>query len=158
MRAPSLAFLLAVIFAAAVAGASACTTMTPPERFLVVHEGGSELKAITPEESKLWLRDFDDDDRGGLAFWVDALRKDFKDNRGYVILSEAEVKDAGGTPGHEIVLETTIHGRPVRELLALFVYGGLWGDTIRVVEYVAEKEAFDKEVDAVRKSLATIER
>ena len=147
-------FLLAL---AAVLASSACVTMQPPDRFLVVDEGGTYLKAITPEESKLWLRDFPDADKGGLAFWRDALKADLKDNRGYVVVSEGEVKDAAGTPGHELVLESTVNGRTVRELLALFVYSGWFEDTIRVVEYVAEKETFEKEVAGVRASLATIE-
>lgn len=136
---------------------SACVTMTPPERFLVVDESGSQLKATTPEESKLWLRDFPDSDKGGLAFWRDALKADLVDNRGYLLISEGPVQDGAGTPGHELVLESTVNGQTVRELLALFVYPGWFDDTIRVVEYVAEKPTFDKEVDAVRKSLSTIQ-
>jgi hypothetical protein len=136
--------------------AACATVMESPERFLVVDEGGTYVKAITPEESKLWLRDFPDDDHGGLAFWRDALKADLKDNRGYVVISEAAAKDSAGTPGHELVLESTVNGRTVRELMALFVYAGMFADTIRVVEYVAEKATFDKEVTAVRASLATI--
>ena len=141
----------------ALASATSCVTMTPPDRFLVVDEGGDYLKAITPEESKLWLRDFPDEDKGGLAFWKDALKADLKDNRGYIVISEGEVKDGAGTPGHEMVLESTVNGRTVRELLALFVYAGWFDDTIRVVEYVAEKDTFEKEVAGVRASLSTIQ-
>lgn len=140
----------------ALASATSCVTMTPPDRFLVVDEGGDYLKAITPEESKLWLRDFPDEDKGGLAFWKDALKADLKDNRGYIVISEGEVKDGAGTPGHEMVLESTVNGRTVRELLALFVYAGWFDDTIRVVEYVAEKDTFEEEVAGVRASLSTI--
>ncbi len=150
MRLP---IIIAVAFASL---ASGCISFTPPDRFLVVDKGFDELKAITPEESKLWIRDFDDDDQGGLAFWHDALRTDLKDNRGYLVVSEADVKDGGGTPGKEMVVESTVNGRTFRELLSLFVYGGVFSDTIRVVEYVAEKPTFDKEVDGVRKSVGTL--
>ena len=136
---------------------SGCLTMKAPDRFLVTERGGDELKAITPEESKLWVRSFDDDDQGGLPFWRDALLEDLKKNRGYVVVSEGESKDGNGNAGKELVLESTVNGRPVRELLALFVYGGMWSDTIRVVEYVAEKEQFEKEVAGVRASIATME-
>lgn len=135
---------------------SSCISFTPPDRFLVVKNTGSELKAITPEESKLWIRDFDDDDKGGLAFWKDALRADLKDSRGYVVISEGDVKDANGTAGKELVLESTVNGRAVRELLSLFVYPGFFNDSIQVVEYVAERASFDKEVDGVRKSITTL--
>lgn len=136
--------------------ASSCISFTPPDRFLVVESHGDELKAITPEESKLWIRDFDDDDKGGLPFWKDALRADLKDSRGYLVISEGDVKDGAGTAGKELVLESTVNGRPMRELLSLFVYPGWFSDTIRVVEYIAEKPAFDKEVDGVRKSVGTL--
>jgi hypothetical protein len=135
---------------------SACITFTPPDRFLVVRRGIDELKAITPEESKLWIRSFDDDDKGGLAFWRDALKTDLKDNRGYVVISEADVKDGANTPGKEMVLESTVNGRPMRELMDVFVYGGWLSDTIRVVEYVAEKPRFDAEIEGVRKSVSTL--
>jgi hypothetical protein len=145
-----------ILILLALIASSACITFTPPDRFLVVKRGGDELKAITPEESKLWIRSFDDDDKGGLAFWRDALKADLKDNRGYVVLSEADVKDGANTPGKELVLESTVNGRAVRELMDVFVYGGWFGDTIRVVEYVAEKARFDGEVDGVRKSITTL--
>lgn len=135
---------------------SCATIMDPPERFLVVDDGGSFVKAITPEESKLWLRDFPDDDRGGLAFWRDALKADLQDNRGYVVVSEGAAKDSAGTPGHEFVLESTVNGRTVRELLVVLVYEGWFSDTIRVVEYVADKETFETEVASVRASVNTI--
>lgn len=133
-----------------------CLTMQAPERFMVTDRGGESLKAITPEESKLWVRSFNDDNEGGLAFWRDALAEDLKKNRGYVILSEADTKDANGNAGKELVFETSVNGRPVRELLALFVYDGMFGDTIRVVEYVAEKDQFEKEVAGVRASIGTM--
>ena len=135
---------------------SACVSLEAPARFLVTDRTGDELKAITPEESKLWVRRFGDDDKGGLDFWKDALKADLKDNRGYVLLGEAEAKDGTGAAGHTMTLETTVNGRPVRELIAVFVRSGLCGDDIWVVEYVAPKDVFDKEVESVRASLATL--
>src|SRR3979409_1240908 len=89
---------------------SSCISFTPPDRFLIVHNSGDDLKAITPEESKLWIRNFDDDDKGGLAFWKDALRADLKDSRGYILVSEGDIKDGAGTAGKELVLESTVNG------------------------------------------------
>ena len=146
----------AIIFCALAVSASSCLTYQAPARFLVVDKGGGEIKAITPEESKLWVRSFSDADHGGLAFWADALRADLKTNRGYMIVSEADVKDADGNAGKEIVLESTVNGQPVRELLAVFVHPGWMSDSLRVLEYVAPKAAFDKEVDGVRASEASL--
>lgn len=139
-----------------VALASACVSLEPPARFLVTDRTGDELKAITPEESKLWVRRFTDEDRGGLDFWKDALKSDLKDNRGYVLLSEGPATDGTGAAGHVMTLETTVNGRPVRELIAVFVRPGLLDDSLWVLEYVAPKDVFDKEVESVRASLATL--
>lgn len=133
-----------------------CVSLEPPARFLVTDRSGDELKAITPEESKLWVRRFSDDDQGGLDFWRDALKADLKDNRGYLLLGEGAATDGTGAAGHVLTLETTVNGRPVRELLAVFVRSGLCGDDIWVVEYVAPKDVFDQEVEGVKASLATL--
>ena len=134
----------------------ACVSLEPPARFLVTDRSGDQLKAITPEESKLWVRRFDDEDKGGLEFWRDALKGDLKDNRGYLLLGEAPATDGTGAAGHSMMLETMVNGRPVRELIAVFVRPGLLGDSIWVVEYVAPKDVFDNEVEGVRASLSTL--
>lgn len=134
----------------------ACVSLEPPARFLVTDRSGDQLKAITPEESKLWVRRFDDEDKGGLEFWKDALKGDLKDNRGYLLLGEAPATDGTGAAGHSMMLETMVNGRPVRELIAVFVRPGLLGDSIWVVEYVAPKDVFDNEVEGVRASLSTL--
>jgi hypothetical protein len=135
---------------------SACVSLEAPARFLVTDRSGDELKAITPEESKLWVRRFDDDDKGGLDFWKDALKSDLKDNRGYILLGEGPATDGTGAAGHSMTLETTVNGRPVRELIAVFIRPGMFGDSIWVLEYVAPKDVFDKEVESVKASLSTL--
>lgn len=134
-----------------------CVTMQVPDRFLVTERGTDELKAITPEETKLWVRDFGDPDRGDLAFWSETLRRDLVDNRGYTLLAEGKVEDAEGNVGRELLLEATIQGRAVREMLALFVYAGTFENRIRVVELVGEKEPFDAVVEEVRAAVRTLE-
>lgn len=135
---------------------SSCVSMQVPERFLVTARGTDELKAITPEETKLWLREFSDPDRGDLAFWSEALRRDLVENRGYTLLSEGKIEDASGNVGTELLLEATIQGRAVRELLALFVFPGAFEHRIRVVELVGEKEPFEAALPEVRASIKTL--
>ena len=135
---------------------AACISYAPPARFLVTERTCDEAKALTPEESKVWLRTFEDDKRGGLAFWVDALKDDLLKTRGYILIEESEVQTGGGTPGKALVLETSPQGRATRELLAVFVNSGLFADEIRVLEYVAEQPAFMQEVGGVRGSLKSL--
>ena len=137
-------------------GASGCLTMQVPERFLVVERGCGVLRAITPEESKIWARDFDDETKASLAFWKDAVKADLIKNRGYTLIAESQIQDGGGRQGMLMTLEATLGGRPVRELLAVFVIDGVFSNTVRVAEYVADKDAFEAEVEGVKKSLTTL--
>ncbi len=136
---------------------SSCVGLQVPPDFLVVARDLGELKAVTADDARLWVREFPDPDRGDLAFWTRTLKNDLVKNRGYVLIGEAATKDAQGNPGTELLLETTVRGRPLRELLALFVYPGLLDGRIRVVELVAEPLAFDATVEGVRESIAAME-
>ncbi len=127
-----------------------------PQRFLIVEHDGNMLKALTPDESKIWVRDFDDDSFGSLVFWQEALTADLVKSRGYRLVSEAPVVDGAGRPGASFVLETTLGGRVVRELMAVFIVPGTFANTIRVLEFVADKDAFDAEVEGVRNSITTL--
>jgi hypothetical protein len=138
----------------ALASTFGCVHIEAPPRFLVVTDDWGDWRAVTPEDSRLWVRVFDDDDDGDLAFWQDALKDDFMNNRGYVLVSEGDTQ-ASGAKGREFVVETTVNGRTVRELLALFVTDGLLSHQVHVVEYVAEKETFEKELPAVRAAIST---
>jgi len=148
------AIAVALTFAALTTG---CITMQVPEDFLVVTDDVDQLKAITPDEVKLWVRDFPDPDRGELAFWRDAVKNDFIENRGYVLIDEGSIKDGNGVEGASFVVETTLQGRATRELVAVFVYDDLCEGRIRVVELVADKERFDQVVDEVREAIGTLE-
>lgn len=135
--------------------AAGCATLELPERFLVVERGVGEVKAITPDESKVWLRDFEEAG-GDLAFWSEALEGDLVNNRGYVLLEKKAITDGAGKAGNELLFETQAMGRPVRYLIAVFVYDSLFGTSrIRTIEYVADKDVFDVHVEDVRKAIAS---
>ncbi len=137
-----------------VATLSSCVTMEPPAGFLTIERGPGELKATTPEDSRLWVREFDDDAKGELSFWTDAVKNDFTKNRGYTLIGEQATKDASANEGRELVFEASVGGKPFRELLAVFVLPGVFANTIRVVEFVAPKDRFEQEVPGVRASIA----
>ena len=149
---------LTSLLLAAVAFGGGCVSfqLQVPQRLLVVEHEGNTLKALTPDESKIQVRDFDDDTFGTLAFWKEALTNDLVKSRGYRLVSEAPVVDGAGRAGASFVLETTLGGRVVRELMAVFVVPGTCANTIRVLEFVADKEPFDAEVEGVKASLVTL--
>jgi hypothetical protein len=149
---PTIAF--AVVVAASSWGCA--LTMDVPDRFLIVENEWGSLRALTPEESKLWVREFGDDSKGSLTFWRDALKGDLIAGRGYTLIDEGPITDGDGREGVALTLETTLSGRPVRELMAVFVVPGFFENTIRVAEYVTDKATFDGEVAGVRAAISTL--
>jgi hypothetical protein len=126
--------------------------METPPGFLVLTKDRREVKAITPDEARLWVREFDDPHEATLAFWGETLRNELVKNRGYVLIGERRVSDQAGREGLELLLETTSQGQAHRYLVTVFVVEG----RIRVGELVAPKAVFDRYVEDVRKALATL--
>ncbi|MBN2358200.1 MAG: hypothetical protein JXR83_02025 [Deltaproteobacteria bacterium] len=137
--------------------AGGCVSIQAPKDFLVVDKGIDEIKAVTPDDAKLWVRTFDDPDGGDLAFWSKTLKLDLTKNRGYVLLGEEPIEDKQGRQGAALLLETTLQGKPTRELLALFVLPGWPDNRIRVVELVADKETFERVLPDVKQAIATLD-
>ena len=135
-----------------------CLTLEAPDRFLVVERGTDELKAITPDEAKLWVREFRDPDAGSIDFWSDALKSDFTGNRGYTLLDEGSAAGQDGEKGREFLFEVTAAGVVERYLVVLFVHAGWTANTIRVVEFVAPKELFERYAPGVRGAVKTIRK
>jgi hypothetical protein len=158
---PGASAAVALLSTMSLALLSGCLSMQTPEKFLMVVKGGlfaDEIKAISPDEAKLWVREFSDMDQGDFEFWADALKNDFVENRGYTPLGENEVQDDADREGAELLFETTVQGVPHRYSITLFVLEGWLWNTIRVAEYAAPKEIFDKYLETVRESVRTVER
>jgi hypothetical protein len=134
-----------------------CMSMEVPQEFLVIESGSSELKALSADDAKIWVKQFSDSHQGDLSFWSDALKNDLVDNRGYTLLEEGTATDGTGTEGVEYLFEATLSGRAQRYLLFLFVHPGWMSNTICTVEYVASKEIFDEHLAKVRESVKTLE-
>ncbi|MEM7233131.1 MAG: hypothetical protein AAF517_13195 [Planctomycetota bacterium] len=135
-----------------------CLSMQTPDKFLITREGWSELKALTPDDAKLWVREFKDDKRGDLDFWSEALREEFETHRGYVILEDpADIVDGAQRPGKQFLMEVTTDGITWRYLLNVFVIEGWRHHTIRVAEYVAHKDDFDEYLASVKDAIRTLE-
>ncbi len=131
----------------------------PLDGFLVVKRDAAEVKAITPDASKLWVRQFAVPKRGSLEFWSKALKSDLVDHRGYALVEERGVRDAKGNEGVELVFDVTVQGQAQRYLVAVFVPSGpFWQPTgtVRTVEFVAPTATFDKYQAVVRQACTPV--
>ena len=153
----SSSILSASVMALAVATGTltSCLSIQAPS-FLVLQKSTDSLKAMTPDDARVWVREFGDSSRGDLSFWSQALRNDLVSNRGYTLIEERKVKDADGHDGAEMLFEVTAGGRAQRYIVALYVFEGLFSNTIRVAEYVAPKELQEKYEAEVKKAFTAI--
>ena len=145
---PGLALLLA---------ACGAVSMDLPPDFLQLETPRAELKATTPDDARLWVRQFADRDQGDLAFWAETLKLDLVRNRGYVLSDESEIRDGKGTEGVRMQFGVTTEGEPHGYLVAVFVHEGGSENTIVVAEFVAPTAVFEKYLDAVETSMSTID-
>ena len=130
--------------------------MQMPAPFLALRAPRGEFKAVTPDDARLWVREFVDEEHGSLAFWVEALRRDLTESRGYELVDESDVRDAAGRAGRRLRCAATIEGERHGYLVAVFVIDGLVAATIRVVEFTARLAAFDAHYGAVVGALPTL--
>jgi hypothetical protein len=131
--------------------------MDLPREFFIAVEKRHELKAITSDESKLWVRKFSVPRRGNLAFWAAALEKHLTDHRGYKMLGRRSVRAPDDELGLEMIFETSTRGAPQRYLVTLYVERGpFWSkrSTVRLVEFVAASDQFDRYVSDVQRAAA----
>jgi hypothetical protein len=127
----------------------------PLDGFLIVASDRSELKAITPDASKLWVREFAVPQQANLDFWSKALRSDLIDHRGYRLLGEKRVQDGKGNEGMEMVCDVVVQGQAHRYLVSIYALDApFWrhGSTVRTVEFVAPVPTFDRCAAVVRQS------
>ena len=138
----------------------ACSSLSielPPE-FLQLETGRGEVKATTPDDGLLWLRQFDDRDQGDLEFWAESMKLDLVDNRGYVQVGDEQLLDALGQEVMQMQFRLTTAGEPHGYLVCLFVFEGYWSNTILVAEFVAPERVFQGHLDAVKAAMLTIDR
>ncbi|MEK6233196.1 MAG: hypothetical protein N2C14_00635, partial [Planctomycetales bacterium] len=129
--------------------------MNPPKNFLAVQRDRDEFKAITSDESKLWIREIDDAANGSLSFWTEALKNHLTNRRGYSLIQETSVKDKQGRAGRELQFEVVAGGEAYRYQVTLFVTDApFWSSTssVQVTQFLARREQFDVYLADVREA------
>jgi hypothetical protein len=135
------------------------TTMDLPPDFLRLH--GNLLKATTPDDARLWVREFADPDAGPLEFWSKVLERDCVQNRGYELVGASDVHDGAGHAGRQFEFRTAADGERYGYLVSLFVLPGSflpWSHQhVLVAEFTAREAVFTQRLASVRTAIATLE-
>ncbi len=125
--------------------------------FLVASHTRHELKALTSDGSKLWVRKLPVSRRANLTFWSSALENHLVKNRGYKLLRRRDVQGPDGEAGLEMTYEITTRGTVQRYLVTLYVEpDSFWSrtSTVRLVEFTGESDQFDQYVNGVQRAAA----
>lgn len=150
---------VAVVAVSALSSLSACAwQMELPPRFLRLDSSTDELKATTPDDARLWGRELTVTGDGTLDFWMTTLRHELL-ARGYELQREFPVTDGDGTKGQAMTFLACVEGEELGYLVALFLEpGGLLtdSDTLRLLEFVAPHDAWQRDHDAVEAAITTL--
>ena len=151
------AFLLAAL--GLLLASCASVSMDVPDDFLrLTSQESDDVRAVTADGARIWVREFDVNDDASLSFWTEALTNDLVERRGYRLEEPQTVSGAGGLEGVLLEGGCTVDGQEQGYLVAVFlVPGSLFSsDRVRTVEFTAERALFDQHEEAVREAIATV--
>lgn len=140
----------------------ACSmTMNLPTDFLCLEQSASHYKAITPDDGRLWVREFADPAAGTLQFWTTTLQNDCVQNRGYELVGATAVRDGSGHQGQQLEFRTVAEGERYGYLVSLFLLPGSflpWSSQhVLVTEFTAREAVFAARLEAVRAAIGTLQ-
>ena len=97
-------------------------------------------RSTTPEGVVIAMRVIDDEKRGDLAFWAQALTLQMRDVSGYALLETADVTSTDGTKGKVLKFGHDEDNKPFAYWLALFPAQG----RLFIMEAGGAKDVFEK--------------
>lgn len=146
-----IALLLLAVLALAACGRP-FDVKTAPGFVALENQEQHAYRATTPEGVVVGVRVVDDEDRGGLAFWTQALVLQLRDVSGYALLESTDTASADGTRGRLLKFGHDEDGKPYAYWVAVFLAQG----RLFIVEAGGAKDAFDRakpSVDWMMKSV-----
>ena len=111
-----------------------------------------DYRATTPEGVVLAIRALDDEDRGDLAFWTQALTLQLRDVSGYALLETVDTTSRDGTKGKLLKLGHDEDGKPFTYWVGVYLAQG----RLFIVEAGGQKDAFDRAKPGVESMLASV--
>ena len=97
-------------------------------------------RATTPEGVVVGVRVVDDEERGDLAFWTQAVTLQLRDVSGYALLSSDEVLSRDGTKGRRLVFGHDEDSKPYVYWVTLYLAQG----RLFIVEAGGAKDLFER--------------
>ncbi len=148
--------LTLAVFAALLSTIVACgrpfDVKTAPGFVPLENQTAYDYRATTPEGVVMAVRVVEDEKRGDLAFWTQALTLQLRDVSGYALLDTADVRSLDGTPGKLLKLGHDEADKPFTYWVAIFPAQG----RLFLVEAGGAKDAFERSRPRVEWMLASV--
>lgn len=138
--------------ASALLALGACSLPIQLPKDFVQLEEYEEFHAVTGDDARLSIREFEDPHEAPLEFWAQAVEYDFTQQRGYQLVGSGEVRNHSGLPGRWLECAADVSGERTGYLVAIWVDGY----EVQVVEFAARADVFKARVEGVRAALATV--
>ena len=136
------------------AGCGAGFAISTPENFVVLEDDERfDHRSTNAQGVVISVREIDNDPRGSLAFWLEAIQDRLRDREGYALLSTEDVRASTGQTGKQLRFGRDEGSQPYLYWLTVFVTD----DTIFVVEAGGQKEPFEAAADQVTAAIASLE-
>jgi hypothetical protein len=124
--------------------ASACgrpfDVKTPPGFVELENQQEYAYRATSPEGIVTAVRVVEDEKRGDLGFWTQAITLQMRDVSGYALLESAEVASLDGTKGRQLKFGHDEDNKPYEYWVTIYPAQG----RLFLVEAGGSKEAFDR--------------
>ena len=134
------ALTLALLLALVVAGCGRPFDVKTAPGFVPLEDQATyAYRATTPEGIVFAVRVVEDEKRGDLAFWTQAVTLQLRDVMGYALLASDEVVSFDGTKGRRLEFGHDEDGKPYAYTVALF----LAQDRLFMVETGGAKATYD---------------
>jgi hypothetical protein len=140
--------------AAGLALLTGCVSLKTPDGYAErTHTGRYAYQAISTDASVIAVSTFEneDEDKGDLAYWTEAARKQMTLSRGYTFEEQGEFRCPKG-PGRWMRFAEKYKGTDYLYLLGLVVDG----ETIYALEAGGEKAVFEKDLANILKAFGTL--
>jgi len=140
-----LSFILRAVVATSLAlGTAACgkpfDVKTAPGMVALENQRDFDWRATTPEGVVVGVRVVEDEKRGDIPFWTQAVTLQLRDVSGYALLESAEVASADGTKGRLLKFGHDEDGKPYVYWVSIY----LAQDRLFLVEAGGPKDLFER--------------
>ena len=126
-----------------------------PDGFVLLKSSRDELQAISPDDARVWYREFDVSNDASLDFWTKAVRTHLVEHQGCRLVDESEVS-AENTMfkrrAHQMLLAASSDRGPLLHLLTISVKPRTLRpghNTVQITEFTAPPELYEEYRGAV---------